>query len=46
MPLDFKLTDEQCVKYADKTISAKNVEGGVRVISRDDLLAILRSRLG
>ena len=46
MPLDMKLSDELCVKYADKTIGAKNVANAVCQITYDELLAILRARLG
>ena len=46
MKLDLHLSDDLCVQYADKTAGAKNVANAVRVITRDELLAILRSRLG
>ena len=46
MKLDLHLSDDLCVQYADKTINVKNVANAVRVITRDELLAILRSRLG
>lgn len=46
MPLNLHLSDALCVRYADQTIGAKNVANAIRVITRDDLLAVIRSRLG
>ena len=46
MPLTLKLPDELCVKYADKTIGAKNVANAVYTVQYDELLGIIRSRLG
>ena len=46
MPLDLKLSDDLCVRYADKTIGAKNVANAVYTVSYDELLAILRKRVG
>lgn len=46
MPLNLHLSDALCVRYADQTIPAKNVANAIRVITRDELLAVIRSRLG
>lgn len=46
MPLDMKLPSERLSYYAERTIGAKNVANGLAAITEEELLAVLRRRLG